>query len=65
MSSGTFFDIRTGVDSVEVVEIRSESESVNRSFEIFLDVRRRVCHFKLGFKYLKSTLGGHCETKVT
>jgi len=54
------FYIRTGVDSVEIVEIGSESEPVNRSLDVFLDVLRGVGYFELGSKDVKSTLGGYC-----
>ena len=54
------FYIRTGVDSMEVVEIWSESEPVNRSLDVFLDVLRGVGYFELGSEDVKSTLGGYC-----
>jgi len=59
----TGFYIRTGVDSVEVVEIGSESEPVNRPLDVILDVLRRVGYFELGSEDVKSTLGGYCVAK--
>lgn len=35
--------MRTGIDAVEVVEVRSEAESLDCAFNVFADVLRRVC----------------------
>lgn len=48
---------------MEVVEIRSESEPVNRPLDVFLDVLCRVGYFELGSEDVKSTLRGHCVAK--
>ena len=52
--------VRTGVDPVKIVQIRSESESVNRSLDVFFDMAGRVGDSALGSEDVKSTFGGHC-----
>jgi hypothetical protein len=52
--------IRTGVDSVEIVEIGSKSKPVNRPLYVFLDVVGRVSYLSFGSEDVKSTFGGHC-----
>lgn len=54
------FLIRTGIDSVEIVEIRGETKSVDGSLDVFLDVSGRVGNRPLGSEDVESTLGGHC-----
>lgn len=53
---------RTGVDSVEVVEIGSETQSLDCSLDVFFDVGGRVGYLSFRPKDVKSTLGGHCGT---
>lgn len=53
---------RTGVNSVEIVEIGSETKSVDCSLNVFFDVSGRVGYLTFRPKDVKSTLGGHCET---
>lgn len=35
-------DQRTGIDPMEVVQVRSEAKSLNRPIDVLLDVRRRI-----------------------
>lgn len=51
--------VRTGVNAVEVVQIRSEAQSLNCSLNVRLDVRGRVGHGTI-FKGCETTLGGDC-----
>lgn len=49
--------ILTRVDSVEVVEVRREPESLNRSVDVRLNVRAAVRH-AAGAEAVEATLGG-------
>ncbi len=49
----------TRINPMEIIKIWGEAESLSRSFEVFSDVRRRVCDTPRTIEDLKSALGGN------
>lgn len=45
----------TGIYPVQIVEIRGEAKSLNRAFDVLLDVRGRVGHRTVPSKDIEST----------
>ena len=54
----------TGINSVEIVEIRRETKPVDRSVNVLLDMRSGVVHSALRSKDVKSTLRSNCMNRI-
>lgn len=50
---------RTGINAMEVIEVRREPQSLNRAFNVRLDMGRRVGNTSVA-KDIEATLGGDC-----
>jgi hypothetical protein len=50
----------TGVDSVKIIQIRSETEAFNRAFNVLLDMRGGVGDCSFTTKGVDTTFRGNC-----
>lgn len=56
---------RTGIDTVEVIQIRREAEPLDGAFDVLVDVFCRVGKASTSVEHVVAALGSHFVVSVT